>query len=466
MCLGALDLQKVQKIRSHLQAAITDLVQNHRNVLCRDPSRDFVRSRDFTPEKIFSTLLQFGSKSTESELIDILNCEGTGRNINAAFLAQRAKLGDDCLPFLFRSFTESISSDPLLSTSAAWLHGYHVFATDGSDVNIAYNPNDPLTYIPQKDKRGYNQIHLNAMLDTSSGMWMAASIQGIHRKQERRAFIEMLSQLKAPQKAILTADRGYESFNVFAACKEKSAKFVVRLKDIDSNGILSAYDLNDGEFDTYIHTKLTKSHAKEFMEHPETYTVLSEKTDFDFFEDDGSYEIWLRIVRFRLPNGEYMAVATNLDEDEFDIHAIAAIYHLRWDCEVAFRKLKHTLGLVNLHSWKMKYIKQEVFARLIVYNFTAAIINAIRPRNLDKTPESEDTQAQEHTAPKPQVKKRGVAFSQAVTVCRKLVQACTVAFVRNAITTIKAHVYVSKTGRSYPRKIKPQSYTPFCHKAS
>lgn len=53
------------------------------------------------------------------------------------------------------------------------------------------------------------------------------------------------------------ADRGYESFNTFAHLIRKGMYFVIRMKEISSNGILSAYDLPDSEFDTHIRTTLT-----------------------------------------------------------------------------------------------------------------------------------------------------------------------------------------------------------------
>ena len=46
------------------------------------------------------------------------------------------------------------------------------------------------------------------------------------------------------------------------------------MKDINSNGILSAYDLPDSEFDTHIRTTLTRRHTKETLGNPNTYTIL------------------------------------------------------------------------------------------------------------------------------------------------------------------------------------------------
>lgn len=463
MCLGSLDFRKVRTIRSILDESINDLITNHRDVLCNDPLRDFIRSRSFTPEKIIRTLLSFGSKNTESELIEIVDDPGTTGNINAAFLQQRRKFTDKCMPFLFDTFTSSLYAEQSLGLNSVLVNGYRILAADGSDVNVAYNPNDPLTYIAKKNKKGYNQIHLNAISDIGTGLWVAASVQGIHKKQERRAFVDMLSQLHDPEKAILTADRGYECFNTFAACIEAGAKFVIRIKDIASNGIISAYDLPDSEFDTYIHTVLTNRRTKETRSDPDKYTISPFYTEFDFFDESGEYEIEFRIVRIKLPNGEYVVLATNLDEDEFNLNAIAHIYELRWGCEVSFRKLKHSIGLVNFHSWKMEFVMQELYARLIYHNFCAAIIHVLSPKQISidgKTDASKTDDAASCT------RKIRIAFSQAVTECRKLIFNCTRHLIEEVINTVRKHVQRSRAGQSAERTVKPQSNRPFGYKGS
>ena len=68
------------------------------------------------------------------------------------------------------------------------------------------------------------------------------------------------------------ADSGYESFNTFAHLIRKGMYFVIRMKEISSNGILSAYDLPDSEFDTHIRTTLTRRPTKETLGNPNTYS--------------------------------------------------------------------------------------------------------------------------------------------------------------------------------------------------
>jgi hypothetical protein len=462
MCLGAYDLRNVRKIKSILDSCMVDLIQNHKDILCKDPSRDFTRSTFYSPKTILSFLLRMESKSAESELINIIDCQRISKNYNAAFLMKRKKLTQKCMPFLFNSFNEAIMNDPSLGLNKHLVKECHLLAADGSDVNIAYNPFDPETYVKQDGKRGFNQIHLNALYDVCTGMYMSASVQGIHKKQERKALIDMISSLKDIKKSIITADRGYESFNVFAALIESGAKYVIRLKDIDSNGIISAYDLKNEEFDVYLSTRLTKRRTKETLSDIDTYTILPYYTDFDFFDDDIMYDIKVRIVRFLLPNGNYVCVATNLDPNEFGKKELCEIYHRRWGLETAFRKLKYSIGLVNFHSYKMEYILQELYARLTMYNFTASIVKTLEPLTSDYDSTNEDHASNDEE----ETKEVSIAFSQAVTVCRKLLIKRTLDYIRNAIEIIKGHTFIKKTGQAFERKVKPQSYRPFCYKTS
>ena len=62
---------------------------------------------------------------------------------------------------------------------------------------------------------------------------------------------------------ILVADRGYENYNIMAHAINKGWKFLIRIKDVNSNGI--AFGLNlppEDEFDTDIKFALTRKQKK------------------------------------------------------------------------------------------------------------------------------------------------------------------------------------------------------------
>ena len=69
---------------------------------------------------------------------------------------------------------------------------------------------------------------------------------------------------------------------------------------------------------------------------------------------------------------------TNLNSDEFSIEEIKELYHRRWGIETSFRQIKYALGLSALHSKKRESIKQEIYARLLLYNFSQRIVQKIK----------------------------------------------------------------------------------------
>ncbi|MBU5681791.1 transposase [Blautia sp. MSJ-9] len=50
---------------------------------------------------------------------------------------------------------------------------------------------------------------------------------------------------------------------------------------------------------------------------------------------------------------------------------------MRWGIETSFRDLKYTVGLLHFHSKKVEYILQEIFAGLIMHNFSELITSHV-----------------------------------------------------------------------------------------
>ena len=66
-----------------------------------------------------------------------------------------------------------------------------------------------------------------------------------------------------------------------------------------------------------------------------------------------------------------------LCDDEFSAEDIKMIYKMRWGIETSFRELKYHVGLIAFHSKKKDCVIQEIFASLIMYNFSMLITENI-----------------------------------------------------------------------------------------
>lgn len=145
-----------------------------------------------------------------------------------------------------------------------------MLAVDGSDVQIASNPTDLESHVHTKNgNKPYNLLHLDAMYDLLSNIYVDASVCKFRNMDEKGALVDMADRADNTYPAIVIADHGYESYNVLAHIQEKNWKFLIRVKDFNnhSSGIIHGLDLpNDDEFDFDIDLNLTYKQTNEVKE--------------------------------------------------------------------------------------------------------------------------------------------------------------------------------------------------------
>ena len=88
------------------------------------------------------------------------------------------------------------------------------------------------------------------------------------------------------------------------------------------------------------------------------------------------YELPIRIVRFKIKD-TYEVIMTNLPKERFPPVEIKKLYGMRWGIETSFRDLKHTIGLNYYHSKKTDSIIQEIYSRMVMYNFCQLITSRV-----------------------------------------------------------------------------------------
>lgn len=186
----------------------------------------------------------------------------------------------------------------------------------------------------------------------------------------------MLWRSSSSAQSVIMADRGYESYNIMEHIRKKGMHFLIRVKDIKSNGIAGGLNLPAQDaFDVDCRLLFTRHQTKEVKANKQLYRFFPSNQRFDFLPVGSKdfYPFHFRILRFPVSESSFEVIVTDLDRDVFPVKKIREMYHMRWGIETAFRELKYAIGLTSFHSKKVAHIHQEIFARLTMYNFCEII---------------------------------------------------------------------------------------------
>ena len=429
-----------KRIKNTLHAVIRDMAKHPEN-FCRCPEKDFTRNRKLPLEKILALLVKMGGHSLRDEMLDCIDFEEIPATVSA-LVQQRNKLLPEALEYLFREFTNRCHNPKTYK-------GYRLLAVDGSDLQFTANPNDPLSYFSGVNgQKSYSFLHLNALYDLNSNLYLDAVVQKRRAANENAALISLVGRSEIYEPVIITADRGYESYNTLEHISRKGWKYLIRVRE--SRGITSALSLPEGDFDVPVQLFLTRKQTKEvkalMKKHPEKYRFLPDHANFEFLPKGSSelYPLSFRVVRFQISEDSTETLITNLDKDSFPSDELKHLYHLRWGIETSFRQLKYTIGLSLFQSKKVEYITQEIFARLTMYNFCELITSHVVIQNKRRKYVYQTN------------------FTAAVHICRQ--------FLRGAVSPpkvealIKTQVVPIRPGRSTPRKAKNIKFNGFFYR--
>lgn len=267
--------------------------------------------------------------------------------------------------------------------------GYRLLAVDGSDITISTDENDLLTSHHNQNEKGYNNLHLNGLFDILNHRYLDAIIQGVRNENEKLAMIELAKNYKG-DKAIFIADRGYEAYNIFENIRNTGNYFLIRVRNVESySSICRRFKSlpNKKEFDEEVEITFTNKQTNKIKSQPEKYISIMSNQNFDFLDKDNHfYDAKYRFIRIKIDGKEemYETLITNLSKGEFTSNDIKELYKLRWNIEVSYKHLKYSVNLNALHSKRRDFIKQEIWARLVMFNVSMIIINDIQENKVKK----------------------------------------------------------------------------------
>jgi hypothetical protein len=430
-----------KKVKGKLTWLIGKMTEK-RAIYVKKPGKDFTRKRKLPFERVMQLLISMGGKSIYKELL-----EAEGYDLNtattSAFIQQRDKIQPSAFEHLLHEFT---NWHDMIKKH----RGYRLLATDGSDLLFATNPDAQDTYYQTNENaRGYNMLHLNVLYDLCNRLYVDTVIQPSKCQNEKKALSDMVDRSIIDGKTIIIADRNFESYNIFAHIEQKSWNYLIRVKDIDSSGILSGLKLpTDDEFDVTVHKILTRKQTNHVKANPDIYRFLPYNSTFDFLDLKSRpfYPISFRIIRLKISENHYQTIITNLEQSVFTADDIKKLYKMRWGVETSFRDLKYAVGLVNFHAKKWEYIVQEIFARIIMYNFSEMITSHVVISQADT----------KHAYQ--------VNFSVAIHICRHFLRSPNNIHPPDVEALIRKNILPIRLDRQYTRNTHTKSAVSFTYR--
>lgn len=431
------------KVKQKLLSIIEEMDSFHW-LFTKNPEKDFSRKKKWSFGEIVKFMLTMEGKSLRDELLEYFDFDNSTPS-NSAFNQRRHQILPAAFEFLFYEFTNSFRNN-------ATYKGLRLIACDGSDLCIAHNPKDKTTYFQSlPDSKGFNQLHLNAFYDLCSRTYIDAVIQPARIENENKAMCELIDRYNG-QTAVFIADRGYENYNIFAHAEQKEMYYLIRVKDRTSNGIVSKLTLPEAdEFDEWVNNTLTKKQTNEVKANPQKYRIIMKKTPFDYLDLHANkfYEMKMRVIRFPISKDTYECVITNLPQELFEVDEIKKLYARRWGIETSFRGIKICDRINCFHSKKTEYIIQEIWSRMTLYNFCEIITANV-------VVETKDTCKHEYQ----------LNYTRAIHICHYFLSLKKEKAPPDIEYLIGHELLPVRTGRSDPRKVKPQSMISFLYRTA
>ncbi len=362
----------VDHIKESLFSSIDSLL-DRRDEFLTNPDSDFTRVKKINFERTVLFPMIAGSDNIATEMLDLF--EEDQLPLPSAMTQRRNQIKPEAFIDLFYSHTRNI---PIQKT----FHGYQLVSCDGSRINLPYNPSDPDTFIKCiKDRKGINQIHLNALYDILNDIFLDVELQGIHSLDEKGAFTRFLDKYAGlGRKRIYICDRGYASFNILAHAIHNDQWFLIRVNEYFAKNLCSDREhwLEDSLVDETISLHVGRRNTKS-LQKLENYHHLPRCRHYDYLEagSDDTDLLRFRVLKFPISEGSYEYIVTNLPAYAFSPSHIKELYSLRWEQETAFRHLKYAGNIVHLHSLKKEFLLQEIYGKLTMYNFSSWVSSVV-----------------------------------------------------------------------------------------
>jgi len=329
-----------------------------------------VRRRKLPAEHVVWLVIGMGlcrdrSSAQVAEHLDLVvpTASGARQGItNAAIVQAREQLGVVPLAALFTQ------------TATTWAHGaaaderwrgLAVYGLDGTTLRVADTPENVAHFGRPPSRHGegagYPQLRLVTLL-TLRARLLAAAAFGPYRTSEGALAREVWAAL--PEHAVVILDRGFCGYALFhvLGTPDRDRHWIVRARS-GPTALTPAVIERFGGGDALVELRPSRATRAQHPDLPPTLRVRAVRVQRHGFRP-------------------YWVFTSLLNPATHPATEIAALYHERWELELAFDELKtHTCErLEALRSKAPGRVEQEVWGLLLGYNLVRLVMGRAAPR--------------------------------------------------------------------------------------
>ena len=319
-----------------------------------------------------------------------------------------------------------------------WL-GFRLLAIDGSTVKIRGDQYSKLYFglIDNGSETPYALARISQCYDVLNHITVAANITP-HSLGERELALDHLKSIHNHNDLIIL-DRGYPGVCFFRQILNSGRQFCARATLGSWTSVIKPF-LQSGLKEQIINYSLRNDAKAECKRLGLSCESMK-----------------LRFIRIELKSGETEVLITSLiDTQLYPYDLFNELYHLRWPVEEAYKILKCRIQIENFTGKSSHAVKQDFFARILMFNLTSMMIAPIDELAQSKSTKTKLDYKVNRTEAFRKMKEFGILVFFRKSA-KKIIERLQQFFLRNLIPI--------RLERSYPRKnVKKKSQFAFAYK--
>lgn len=326
-----------------------------------DHPTSFTRHRKIQISDLIYQMLTRRGQSQWSELMEFYDHSGKTKEITEqGFYLARKKLNPEAIRVMGNNYIANYYDNE--DDSFRKFKDCLVLAIDGSKFVVPNTEENIAVFGQTQGKKDTPQpamALLSTLHDSLNNLKLDVLVDRVDANERELAskHIEHFQNFYT-QKAIFTFDRGYPSIRLLDQIQCHSQYFLFRCSATDYTQYFNSLSVGeDRVFEVSFDTASTNTyrHDIRFRQHLLNTVFSIRFTKIQIGEDsDGEPRIEL--------------LMSNLPLTDFTTEELKNLYHLRWDTETSYNRLKNRMKMEEFSGYKANLILQDVYADVWLYN--------------------------------------------------------------------------------------------------